>query len=305
MTLHPNAQATCITPDVVRREATLQKATIKAAEYEPREVQFKYPHFVQFVTEQVESIYGSGEMYRRGFVIRTTLNSAVQEAAETAIDQTMAALINTGVNTGSVMVTDPRTGAIRAMVGSPNFNDANIDGQVNGALTWQQPGSSIKPVVYAAALEGIDTTGDGRADNWYTPATVLWDVPTTFQNPSYTPTNFDNRFHGPIALRYALQNSFNIPAVKTYQFIGENKFKDMAGRLGLSFPENASFGLPTGIGATEVTLYGMMSAYGTLANSGVRVPLYTIESITDSTGAAVQLPEKAQPLKLFNHRLPT
>jgi len=292
----------CVDANVVR-QSVVQKAQINAKTFTPREVKFKYPHFVQFVTQYVESVYGSGEMYRRGFVIKTTLNSAIQDAAEAALKQTMTALINTGVNTGSVMVTDPRNGAIKAMVGSPNFNDTTIDGQVNGALTWQQPGSSIKPVEYTKALEGVDDNGDGRPDRWYTPATVLWDVPTTFQNPSYTPTNFDNRYHGPIALRYALQNSYNVPAVKTYQFVGDAGFKDMATRLGLSFPDGAQFGLPTAIGATEVTLYGMMSAYGTLVNSGVRVPLYMVDSITDSTGAVVDLPARAQPAQVIQPQI--
>ncbi len=292
----------CVDAAVVR-QAVVQKAQINAATFTPREVRFKYPHFVQFVTQYVESVYGSGEMYRRGFVIKTTLNSAIQDAAETALKQTMTTLLNTGVNTGSVMVTDPRTGAIKAMVGSPNFNDATIDGQVNGALTWQQPGSSIKPVEYAKALEGVDDNGDGRPDRWYTPATILWDVPTTFQNPSYTPTNFDNRYHGPIALRYALQNSYNVPAVKTYQFVGDAGFKEMAGRLGLTFPDGAQFGLPTAIGATEVTLYGMMSAYGTIANSGVRLPLYMVDSITDSSGVPVDLPARAQPAQVIQPQI--
>ncbi len=302
LTLQQNAQPFCVDNNVVR-QAVVQKAQINATTFTPREVKFKYPHFVQFVTEYVESVYGSGEIYRRGFVIKTTLNSAIQDAAEAGLKQTMTTLINTGVNTGSVMVTDPRTGAVKAMVGSPNFNDNSIDGQVNGALTWQQPGSSIKPVEYAKALEGVDDNGDGRPDRWYTPATILWDVPTTFQNPSYTPTNFDNRYHGPIALRYALQNSYNVPAVKTYQFVSDAGFKDMAARLGLSFPDGAQFGLPTAIGATEVTLYGMMSAFGTLANSGVRAPLYVVDSITDSSGNVVDLPARAQPAQVIQPQI--
>ncbi len=302
LTLQQGAQPFCVDTNVVK-QATVQKAQINATTFSPRDVKFKYPHFVQFVTQYVESVYGSGEMYRRGFVIKTTLNSAIQDAAEAALKQTMTTLINTGVNTGSVMVTDPRTGAIKAMVGSPNFNDTTIDGQVNGALTWQQPGSSIKPVEYAKALEGVDDNGDGRPDRWYTPGTILWDVPTTFQNPSYTPTNFDNRYHGPIALRYALQNSYNVPAVKTYQFVGDAGFKDMATRLGLSFPDGAQFGLPSAIGATEVTLYGMMSAYGTLVNSGVRLPLYVVDSITDAANNPVELPARAQPAQVIQPQI--
>lgn len=282
----------CVDANVVRQSA-VDTARVKAARYEPRDVEFKYPHFVQFVVAQVERIFGTGEMFRRGFIIRTTINPAVQDVAESAMDQTMAALIATGVNTGSVIAVDPRSGAIRAMVGSPDFNNESIDGQVNGALTFQQPGSAIKPIVYAGALEGADANGDGIMD-YLTPASILWDVPTTFPNtnPQYSPVNFDRQFHGPVAVRYALQNSYNIPAIKAYQYIGEAKFRDIAGRLGLVFPENAIFGLPTGIGATETTLYSMVQAFGTLANNGTRAPLYAIDSVTDINNTPVTLPDR-------------
>lgn len=290
LTFQTGAQPFCVNDQVVR-QASIDTARVKAQEFKPREFRSKYPHFVQFITEEVER-YFPGQMYSRGFVIKTTLNPAIQDAAEAGLRQTMAGLINTGINTGSVMVIDPRTGAILAMVGSPNFNDASIKGQVNGALTFQQPGSSIKPIVYAAALEGIDTNTDGRPDSYYTPATVLWDVDTTFAG-GYRPVNFDGQFHGPLALRYALQRSYNIPAIKTYQFIGDLKFQDVAKRMGLHFAEGAQFNLTTGIGSTDVTLYDMMSAFGTFAAGGVRAVQFDIQSITDSQGNAIPLPERA------------
>jgi membrane peptidoglycan carboxypeptidase len=301
LTFETGAQPFCVDSGIVR-QARVQNAQLRATTYNPRDFQYRYPHFVQFVVQQVENLYGSGEMYRRGFVIRTTLDPQIQDAAETAIDQTMAQLINTGVTTGSVMVTDPRTGAIRAMIGSPDFNNETIDGQVNGALTPQQPGSAIKPIIYTAALEGMDDNGDGRSDRWFTPASILWDVPTTFDG-NYTPLNFDRQFRGPIAVRYALQNSYNIPAIKAYQFIGEAKFREMATRLGIVFPEGVQFSLASGLGATEVTLYGMMQAYGTLANRGIRVPSYTIENITDADGNAVTLPQRAQAAQVIQPQL--
>ncbi len=284
----------CIDASVVK-QATVQKAQVEAANYQPRTVTSKYPHFVQYVQALVEHDFGSGQMFRQGFVIKTTLNPAVQDLAQAALTQTMQSLIVTGVNTGSVMVTDPRNGAIRAMVGSPDFNNNAIQGQVNGALTWQQPGGAIYPIVYTGALEGVDTNGDGRPE-YMTPATVLWDVPTTFQG-NFTPVDLDGAFRGPIAVRYALQNSYNVPAVKAYEFIGDAKFQDIASRMGLSFLQTAQFGPQTGNGGTEVTLYDMMSAYGTLANAGTRVPLYAIESITDSAGNPIALPARAQPVQ--------
>ncbi len=286
----------CVDANVVR-QAAAEKATVEATRYQLREVNFRYPHFVYFVRNQVIQTFGEDVMFRRGFVIKTTLNPTIQDAAERALRNQVTSLAATGINTGSVMVTDPRTGAIRAMVGSPDFNNEDIDGQVNGALTWQQPGSSIKPIVYTGAIEGLDRNGDGILD-YMTPASILWDVPTTFQ-PNYRPVNFDGGFVGPIALRYALQQSRNVPAVKAYEFIGADKFRDISTRMGLTFLENAQFGLATGLGATEVKLYDMMAAYGTLANNGVRAPLFAIDSITDQNGQPILLPERTPPTQVI------
>ncbi len=297
LTFATGTQPFCIDANVVRQNA-VTTAQVKAREFTPRAVELKYPHFVQFVIAQVEAMGYAQAMYTRGFIIRTTLNPAVQDVAQAGLAQTMARLINTRINTGSVMVTDPRSGAIRAMVGSPNFNDTTIDGQVNGALTFQQPGSAIKPIVYAGAFEGVDDNGDGRADRWLTPASILWDVQTTFAG-GYTPVNFSGTFTGPVAARYALQNSLNIPAVKAYSFIGDAKFADIARRMGLRFPEGAPLGLPSGIGATEITLYDMMGAYATLASNGVRAPLYAIESITDANGNPIEIPGRAAPAQVI------
>ncbi len=288
-----NQQPFCVTQaDINSPRVVLQKAQVETRNYSPRTFTVKYPHFVNFVQQQIEISFGTSEMYRRGFEIKTTLIPRIQEVAQDALAQQVNALSVNGVNTGAVMVTDPRDGSIRAMVGSPDFSDDSIDGQVNNAFTWQQPGSSIKIIEYTAALEGVDRNG---TRDYYTPATILWDVPTSFQNPSYTPLNFDRAFHGPVALRYALANSYNVPAVKTLNFIGVDKFLDTAQRMGLRFLPEAQFGLATSLGANEVRLYDMMQAYGTLANNGTRVAEYSITSITDGDGNAVTLPERAQP----------
>ncbi len=284
-------QPFCIDQTVVR-QAAAQQADVEARNYRPREVTYKYPHFVKFVQQIIERDYGADTMYRRGFVIRTTLNPRIQDVAQTALTNQIRQLATTGINTGAIMVTDPRTGAIRAMVGSPDFNNEEIDGQVNGALTFQQPGSAIKPVVYTGALEGVPDPNTGQL-RYLTPASILWDVPTTFNTvPPYSPVNFDGQFRGPIAVRSALQNSINVAAVKAFDFIGAAKFQDVAGRLGLTFPDGAQFGLATALGAVDVRLYDMMVAYGTLANNGVRVPLYLIESITDASGTPVPTTER-------------
>lgn len=271
-------------------------AQVEARAYTPRDTTVRYPHFVQFVQAQLERDFGSTEIYARGFTVRTTLNPSLQNGAQDALSAQIGSMLATGVNTGAVVVLDPNTGAIRVMVGSPDFNNEDIGGQNNYALSWEQPGSSIKPIVYTAALNGIDRNGDGRLDptEYLTPATILWDVQTTFAG-NYTPVNFDGQFRGPVPMRFALANSYNIPAVKAYEFIGSDVFQQVATAMGLTFLPDAIFGLPSGIGATEVRLYDMVQAYGTLATGGLRVVPYAIESISDSTGAQVPVPGRPQP----------
>jgi membrane peptidoglycan carboxypeptidase len=270
----------------------LQLAQVETRKFLPRQAQFKYPHFVNYVQSQIEQEFGVNAMFARGFTIYTTLNPTIQDEAERTLRQQVSALSINGVNTGAVMVTDPQTGAIRAMVGSPDFTDEQNNGQVDNTRTWQQPGSTIKAVVYTAALEG-------GPNGFLTPASILWDVPSSYgiegQAP-YQPTNFSNQFFGPTPLRFALQNSYNVSAVKAYEFIGNEKFVDTAARMGLQFLPEAQFGLPTALGANEVRLIDMMKVYGTLANGGVQVPLYSIDRITEDVGGAtLEVPLTERP----------
>lgn len=283
--------------DIVGGDILIERAYVVTDTFEPRTYQVRYPHFVNFVQAQVEQAFGAEEMFRRGFTIRTTLIPRVQDAAQTSLERHIAAARSTGINTGAVLVINPTTGAILAMVGSPDFYNEDIDGQVNNVLTWHQPGSSIKPIVYAAALEG-------GQNGYMTPATIIWDVPTTYPTtPAYSPVNYDRQFHGPVSMRYALQNSYNVTAVKALEFIGIDKFREVATRMGLRFLEEAQFGLPSALGANEVRLYDHVQAYGALANGGQRVPLFAITSITDSDGNQVQISERPQPVQAISPQI--
>jgi membrane peptidoglycan carboxypeptidase len=274
---------------------SVQLAQMEINEYLPRSVRFQYPHFVNYVQAQVEAIYGSNAMFQRGFTIYTTLNPRIQDDAEAALQAQVAALVNNGVNTGAVMVTDPTTGAILAMVGSPDFSDERIDGQVDNTRTWQQPGSAIKPVIYTSAIEGVN------AGNYLTPASILWDVPSSYPIAGaqpYQPVNFDGTFNGPVPVRYALQNSLNVATIKAYEFIGQDRFINTANRMGIQFLPEAVFGLPSALGANEVRLIDMMKMYGTIANNGQFIPLYSIQRITEDAGGVeidVALPERSAP----------
>lgn len=298
----------CVDPNDIFRpsgdfaDAIIVQASVnKVGPYLPRREQQnqKYPHFANFVEQQIDAIYGAGALYRLGLHVTTTLDPRIQDAAQAALVEQLRAMPLTGINTGSIMVTEPGTGAILAMVGSPNFNNAEIQGQNNGALTWQQPGQAIMPVIYTAALENVgDRNQNGQLDydEYMTPATLLWNVPSTYQNPLFTPINRPAVASGPVALRHALAQTINIPAVKAYEFIGNDIFVNTSRRMGLTFrTEPPQVSLMSALGTTEVLLYDMMGAYGTLANTGAYVPLFTIVSIVDANDQAITPPRPQAP----------
>ena len=277
--------------EIAGGQAILQIAEIETTRFQPSEYRARHPHFVDFVREAVVAELGEEALFQRGLSIHTTLNPALQEAAEAALSEQVRGLkaTATGVNTGAVMVTDPNSGAIRAMVGSHDYYDAEA-GQVNNALTFQQPGSAIKPFVYMAALQDND-------GSYLTPASIIWDVPLVEDLGAggiYEPQNVDRKFHGPVSLRAALQNSYNVPTVKVFRdHVGAGRFANTADALALQFPDDSFISLASALGANEVSLYDMMGAYGALANGGRRVPLYVIERITESvTGEQVEIPRE-------------
>jgi len=248
------------------------------------------PHFVVYVRRMVEERYGPEALYRgAGLRIHTTLDPHMQAEAERAVREGVASLAERNVSNGALVAVDPGTGHIVAMVGSVDFKDESIDGQVNLALRCRQPGSSIKPLTYIASFE----------QGW-TPATLFWDVRTEFPdgaNPPYVPLNYDREFHGPVLLRDALANSYNVPAVEALQYVGVDGLLEMASRLGiasLSRPEEVcpeypydqrpSYGLALTLGGGEVKLLEMTGAFAAFANEGVLMEPSPVLRIEDSRG---------------------
>jgi len=235
------------------------------------------PHFVAYVRQVVEQTYGPEALYRgQGLRIYTTLDLDLQQTAEQIVAEHVAALADRHVTDGALVAIEPSTGYILAMVGSADYYNEEIDGQVNVALSLRQPGSAIKPLTYVAAFE-----------KGWTPATLIWDMPTEFPdgaNPPYVPRNYDEKFHGPVLVRDALANSYNIPAVKALQFIGVPALKEMAARLGITTLTRDDYGLSLTLGGGEVKLLELTGAYAVFANNGVRVPPTPILRIEDSQG---------------------
>jgi 1A family penicillin-binding protein len=252
----------------------------------------KAPHFVMYVRSQIEQLYGPELLYRGGLQIYTTLDPTLQQAAEEQVRQGVDRLRDRQVSNGALVALRPQTGEILSMVGSADFFDQEIDGQVNVALAPRQPGSAIKPFTYLATFE--------RPSDWWTPATVVEDVYTEFDDgagrPPYTPKNYDGQFHGPVSVRSALANSYNIPAVKALQSVGVQALLDVAQRFGittLTRPDHPPYGLALTLGGGEVTLLELTGAYGALANDGVRVPPAAILCVLDADGNVLERLEVA------------
>ncbi|MCY3734451.1 MAG: transglycosylase domain-containing protein [Chloroflexi bacterium] len=247
-------------------------------QFETAEFDIEAPHYVLYVREQVEQLCrlerfvppsGAGGcenlMDNGGLRIRTSLDFALQERAEvevrTAISEFEA---STGAHNGALVAIDPSTGQILAMVGSRDFFDEEIDGQVNLATATHSPGSALKPLTYLAAFQ-IDPR------TWH-PATVLWDVRTTYveaDGTEFRPVNFDGIFRGPVTVRSALANSMNVPAFNVADRLGSAALLDTMHQLGITtMHDPGAYGPSITLGGGEVSLLDMTFAYATLANGG-------------------------------------
>lgn len=247
------------------------------------------PHFVMYVREQLVEQFGEEALAERGFRVITTLNYEYQVEAERIVKERGEANIERFKATNAGMVaTDPKTGDVLVMVGSRDYFSEEIDGNYNIALAERQPGSSIKPFVYATAF----TKG-------YLPNTILFDVKTQFsplceptswssESPCYSPNNYNGKFLGPISMRNALAQSLNIPAVKTLYLAGMTNTLKLAADMGLTtLNDPERYGLTLVLGGGEVRLLDMTHAYGVFANDGVKAEPRSILSIDDSKGVRV------------------
>lgn len=271
------------------------------------------PHFVRYLVDEVlVPMMGAQTLYEGGLNIYTTLDLNVEQKVEQIAYQRLyqdpcsqylgcegPLYRSHNVNNAAVVVLDPFNGEILAMDGSVKYDDNNpkVRGQFNSAVdALRQPGSSIKPVIYATAFEM----------GWY-PAMIIPDHQTIYptKDPSspsgyYTPQNYDDKFHTsfPMTVRNAIANSFNIPAVDTIEYVGLPNVLNMAGRLGLTTITDqplSQLGPSLALGSKEVSLLSLTSAYATFANQGVRVPPVSILEITDNQQHPIYTYDGAHP----------
>ena len=248
----------------------------------PQRADFRYPHFVMMVREELEATYGPEVVTKGGLQVYTTLDPALQQMAEQAVSQGMASLRQRDVHAtnAALVALAPQTGEILALVGSADFNNESIDGQINMAITPRQVGSTIKPLDYLATFE--------KTEAYWTPATLIVDERTEFPDgpgrPPYVPHNYDGRFHGLVSVRSALANSYNIPAVKALQHAGIPAFKNLAQRLGISTLTRQDYGLALALGSGEISLLEMVSAYATFDNQGMHTDPHIITRVETQDG---------------------
>jgi penicillin-binding protein 1C len=242
----------------------------------------KAPHFALWVKEQLAEEYGDAVVERGGLRVTTTLDLELQEFAEATVATEVAKLKNYDVGNGAALVTRPKTGEILAMVGSKDYFAEDEDGKVNIIFSKRQPGSSIKPLNYALALR----------DERITLASVIADVPTCFSvvgQPLYCPRNYDGEFHGAVQARFALGNSYNLPAVKVLSLNGLENFVELAEQMGITtFTDPSDYGLSLTLGGGEVMPYDMAVAFGVFANQGIKQPLISILKVTDWKGKVLE-----------------
>jgi 1A family penicillin-binding protein len=232
------------------------------------------PHFVQYVRSLLTERYGEDQMTRSGFKIYTTLDSALQNSAQSSMKRKIDSLRRAGANNGSLVAIGPGTGQVLAMVGSADYGDDEAKGKYNFATEPRQPGSATKPFMY---LTGFTER--------FTPATILHDQPTDFNG--YKPLNADRRFHGNVTVRTALANSLNIPAVEMLRNIGVNDFLTTlrdAGARNLASDAASRCGLAVVLGCAEIPLVDLTHAYATLADEGTYRELVTYTKIIDKAG---------------------
>lgn len=244
----------------------------------------KAPHFVMYVRELLEEYYGPRIVEKGGLRVTTTLDLPLQELTQKIVSSQAVSLKQLNVGNGAALITNPKNGDILAMVGSYDYFDTKNSGNVNLTTALRQPGSSIKVVNYAAALKST----------YFTAASILDDAPVTYKiagQPSYTPVNYDGKYHGKVTLRIALASSYNIPAVKVLSSIGVKSMIEQGKLMGVtSWNDETRFGLSLTLGGGEVTMVDMAKVYGTLANNGKRADVSPFIKITNWQGETLPLP---------------
>ncbi len=262
-------------------DAAFNESPLTVADLASPNVALEAPHFTVAARLELERLPGidPAMVSRGGLRVYTTLDLNMQNLAQEIVAAHVAETRDLyNMHNAALVAINPNNGEILAMLGSVDYDDTSIDGNVNVILSPQQPGSSMKPLTYAAALE----------QGWQ-PADILWDVPMAYSDGmggEYQPVNYDERFHGPVRLRDALANSYNIPAVTLLREVGVSNLLEIGERFGIESlgRDPSKYGLSLTLGGGELTPLELTAAYGVFANGGHLVEPHLIMRVEDGKG---------------------
>lgn len=266
-----------------KKVAILDTIKPEASQYK----NIKAPHFVQMVRSELEKKLGKATVGRGGLVIKTTLDIRVQNKLQSSMKDLFNSYYPSyaGFSNGAATIEDVKTGQIIAMMGSRDFNYPGF-GQDNAATAFIQPGSSIKPFVYAQLF-----TDKGKENLNFGSGSILSDSPITFAD-GYKPQNADSGFKGNITIRNSLDWSRNIPAIKAMQISGIEPTLKAIRLMGNQYyctqGNEKEAGLSSAIGGCGTRMVDHTNALATLARGGVYMPQSSILKVTNSNGEVLE-----------------
>ncbi len=245
---------------------------------EPVMPETRFQHWVNYIADMSRSRFGPDALYTSGLRINTTLDPVVQSIAEDIVARNEDVRIQAKANNSAMVVIDPTTSQVLAMVGSKNFWDQSVAGQVNVAIAGRQPGSSIKPLVFLTGFEKGLTPAVETADR-------ITEFSAPLGQPPYMPKNYEDKYYGQVTLRDALGNSLNVPAVKVLKYVGVPAFKDLADRFGITTLDGWDpQWLSLTLGGGEVRLVELTNAYAAISRLGAYKPVESLLGVQSSRG---------------------
>lgn len=254
------------------------------------------PHFVMYIKGQLEQMYGRQLVEEGGLEVITTLDIEKQKIAERIIQEQGQKNLSMNASNAAFVSLDTQTGEILSLIGSRDYFNESIDGNVNVVLRKRQPGSSFKPIVYAAAFQ-----------KGYTPQTILFDVLTNFDTTGlkeYKPHNYTGKEYGPISMKRALAGSLNIASVKTLYLAGVSYVIEFAKKCGYTSLQNPDqYGLALVLGGGEVTLLEHTAAFSGFAQEGIVSEPTGILQVKDKQGLILYTKKESNRKEVFEKEI--